>query len=230
MPGTISRALAGATPAAWTLPPQVHGAQSFSAALLTSALSSGSLTRAVPTAQPAPAPRRGWLSVWVTSLSRVSGACLVHEAAQCSLVERLMRALSCSGPAWPRPSGLFCSFSCLQKSGNGIVGPKQLPAEGPISGLGPRHTVAWGMVSVENVTPHGFVAGPWPALRLLWLCPCCTTAPFARGQPCPRAPVEPSEGGGGGLVCLFVAPGPLPSVSLGPACPGWAVAPPGSHL
>lgn len=145
LPGTIPGALAGAPPAAWTLPPRVHGARSFSAAPLTSALSSGSLTRAVPTAQPAPAPRRGRLSVWVTSLSRVSGACLVHEAAQCSLVERPMRALSCSGPAWPRPSGLFCGFSCLQKSGSGIVGPKQLPAEGPISGLGPRHAVAWGM-------------------------------------------------------------------------------------
>ena len=145
LPGTTSGTLAGATPAAWTLPSQVHGARSFSTALLTFALGSGSLNTAVPTAQPAPPPHRGWLSVWVTPLSQVSGACLAHEAAQRSLAEWPMRALSCSGSAWPRPSGLFCNFSCLQKSGNGSIGPKQLPAEGPISGLGPRHAVAWGM-------------------------------------------------------------------------------------
>lgn len=180
-------------PSSWTFSPQVHWAVFLRSPGLICPLLR--LTEQ-GYSQPHPPPRQR-RSVLVASLSPMSRACLVHEAAQC--------------PQWLQFSvaqaiRFVLQFQLFAKRGKWDHRPKAAARGG--AGLRPWPStcrLCGGWVSVEVYPPRGIVAGPrarfGPAVATPP--PHLAPVPFGRGQPCPWALVEPGEGGGGSRRCLF---------------------------
>lgn len=205
-----SGTLAGATPPAGRSPLRSTGLFS-SAAPVSCALCSGSLSRAILSPTPHPASVALFWSL------------LYHQCPERAWCTRLPSALSGSSSAWPRPSGLFCNFNCLLKGGNGIIDPKQLPVAGPVYDLGLRLAACVGGGCLLRFTlhvglwlGHGHVLGlPWPRPRLTWHLSHLDVGSLALGPWWSRARVEVAAAGASSKYKVLC----LPRV----ACPsrGW---------